>query len=195
MESFKANFIIFGFIVVLAGLLFWAVRSVGSKSETLSLNAHIDDVGPVVSSDPLSGFTPNENSGNTGASGGTENMPGDVAGSSSENNTPIDSSDSQDNTTPIPTNNNSNAENAELTDKLQGLITDKIYMKKGSRGTRVGTVQKFLVAYGVSVKIDNDYGDTTVNGVKKFQTDQKLTADGQAGPSTYQKMIDWLNKN
>src|SRR3989338_7574411 len=34
--------------------------------------------------------------------------------------------------------------NATLIAELQKLITDKIYMRVGSKGTRVGTVQKFL---------------------------------------------------
>jgi peptidoglycan hydrolase-like protein with peptidoglycan-binding domain len=94
--------------------------------------------------------------------------------------------------TPAPTETN---KNSALIDKLQGLIDDNILMKKGSRGTRVGTVQEFLKLYGAKVTVDNDYGDTTVTAVKKFQVDQKLSADGQAGPTTYQKMIEWLREN
>lgn len=78
---------------------------------------------------------------------------------------------------------------------LQDLIDDNILMKKGSRGTRVGVVQKFLIEYGIDIDADNDYGDTTVNAVKKFQQEQKLSADGQAGPGTFEKMIDWLEAN
>ncbi|HRH31623.1 MAG TPA: peptidoglycan-binding domain-containing protein, partial [Candidatus Paceibacterota bacterium] len=75
------------------------------------------------------------------------------------------------------------------------LIDDNVLMKKGSRGTRVGTVQKFLVEYGIKLSIDNDYGDSVVAAVKKFQSEQKLSADGQAGPGTYKKMIEWLANN
>ena len=75
------------------------------------------------------------------------------------------------------------------------VIDDNVLMKKGSRGTRVGTVQKFLKRYGVNISADNDYGDSTVNAVKKFQTEQKIGADGQTGKGTYQKMIDWLKSN
>lgn len=82
-----------------------------------------------------------------------------------------------------------------LAAELQKLIDDKVLMKKGSRGTRVGTVQKFLIEYGIKMTADNDYGDSTVAAVKKFQSDQKLSADGQAGPGTYKKMIEWLNAN
>ena len=68
-------------------------------------------------------------------------------------------------------------------------------MKKGSRGTRVGTVQEFLNIYnGTDSKIDNDFGATTENQIKAFQKSEGLTADGQAGPGTYKKMIEWLKK-
>lgn len=82
-----------------------------------------------------------------------------------------------------------------LAGELQKLVDDNVLMKKGSRGTRVGTIQKFLIEYGIKMTADNDYGDSTVAAVKKFQTDQKLSADGQAGPGTYRKMIEWLAAN
>jgi peptidoglycan hydrolase-like protein with peptidoglycan-binding domain len=53
-------------------------------------------------------------------------------------------------------------------------------------------VQKFLGLYGSSVKVDNDYGATTVTAVKAFQKAQKITADGEAGAGTFSKMISWL---
>ncbi len=83
----------------------------------------------------------------------------------------------------------------DLINELQKLIDDKITMKLKSFGTRVGTVQKFLNIYnGTSAKIDNDYGATTVNLVTAFQKAQGLTANGEAGPTTFAKMIDWLKK-
>ncbi len=78
---------------------------------------------------------------------------------------------------------------------LQKLITDNISMKKGSLGTRVGTVQKFLNLYNKTTnKIDNAYGPTMVSRIKAFQKSQGLTSDGEAGPNTYSKMITWLKK-
>ena len=68
-------------------------------------------------------------------------------------------------------------------------------MKVGSKGTRVGTVQNFLNLYfKTSKKIDNDFGATMKADVIKFQKAVGLTADGQTGPTTYLKMIDWLKK-
>jgi cell division protein FtsB len=82
-----------------------------------------------------------------------------------------------------------------LINEIQKLVDDNIFMKKGSQGSRVGTVQKFLNLYNnTSTKIDNDYGPGMETAIKKFQTEQKITADGEAGPSTFNKMIQWLEK-
>lgn len=87
------------------------------------------------------------------------------------------------------------AEDAKTLAELQDLITDNINMKQGSAGTRVGTVQKFLNLYfDKQTGVDNGYGATTLERVRQFQKDQGLTADGLAGPTTYQKMVD-LMKN
>lgn len=80
-----------------------------------------------------------------------------------------------------------------LRDELQDLITDDIYMREGSRGTRVGTVQRFLNLYlETESSVDNQYGPGTRERVRKFQEEEGLMADGLAGPSTYGQMIDVL---
>ena len=82
-----------------------------------------------------------------------------------------------------------------LIDELQKLVNDNIFMKLGSNGTRVGTVQKFLNIYNkTSNQVDNDYGPGTVTRVKAFQKAEGLTADGEAGVNTFKKMIGWLKK-
>lgn len=79
--------------------------------------------------------------------------------------------------------------------ELEKLITDNISMKLKSRGTRVGTIQNFLNLYNnTSNKIDNDYGEGTKKLVIAFQKVEGLTADGEAGPGTFAKMIEWLKK-
>lgn len=84
-------------------------------------------------------------------------------------------------------------EETQLLEELEELIDDDIYMKEGSYGTRVGTVQKFLNLYlEEQTSVDNDYGPTTVSRVEAFQSSEGLTADGQAGPNTYQQMIDLI---
>jgi murein L,D-transpeptidase YcbB/YkuD len=85
--------------------------------------------------------------------------------------------------------------NQTLINELQKLITDKVSMKVGSKGTRVGTLQKFLNLYnGTHNKVDNDYGASMKTAIANFQKKVGLPADGQAGASTFQKMIDWLKK-
>ena len=85
--------------------------------------------------------------------------------------------------------------NQGLINELQKLIDGNIFLKLGSKGTQVGTVQKFLNIYNnTSSKVDNDYGASTVKVVTAFQKDQGLGADGQAASSTFTKMINWLKK-
>lgn len=87
-----------------------------------------------------------------------------------------------------------NDEYAELVEDLEQLIEDEIFMKVGSRGTRVGTVQEFLNIFrGTDTRVDNDFGNGTKAAVIEFQEDAGITADGEPGPQTYQEMIDWLN--
>ncbi len=82
-----------------------------------------------------------------------------------------------------------------LINDLQKLISSNILMKKGSTGTRVGTVQKFLNIYNkTSHRIDNDYGNATKSYVEHFQRNERITADGEAGPGTFRRMISWLNR-
>lgn len=82
-----------------------------------------------------------------------------------------------------------------LINDLQKLVTGGIFMKQGSQGTRVGTLQTFLNIYNnTSKKVDNDYGAGMKTDVMNFQKAEKITADGEAGPTTFQKMIDWLKK-
>lgn len=99
--------------------------------------------------------------------------------------------------TPKPTTTTTTVnKNQTLINELQKLVDDNVSMKLKSTGTRVGTVQKFLNLYnGTNTKIDNDYGATTVKLVTDFQKDQGLTANGEAGVSTFKKMIEWLKKN
>lgn len=169
MESLKANFIIFLFFVAIAAVGYWAINSLQVKPE--EFDSRDQDVRPVVVNEPTESFN---------------------------NSTDVE---------PEPTTTNTQTENetdndtsvdifSDLKNSLQKLIDDNVLMKKGSRGTRVGTVQEFLNIYnGTDSKIDNDYGATTENLVKDFQRKEGLTVDGQAGPGTYKKMIEWLDKN
>ena len=103
---------------------------------------------------------------------------------------------SQDASDEVPVVEETPNPHADLITSLEKLITDEVYMKVGSGGTRVGTIQKFLNVFNnTSGGVDNDFGNGTKSKVIAFQKDAKITADGQPGPSTYQAMIDWLEDN
>lgn len=96
---------------------------------------------------------------------------------------------------PTPTTKPTTYKNQSLINELQTLVNKKVYLKLKSTGSSVGTVQKFLNVYNkTSNKVDNDYGASTKTAVAAFQKDMGLTADGEAGPGTFSKMIDWLKK-
>ena len=170
METFKANLIIFIFIAGVIALGYWAVMGISAENVSIIGSSDSNDVGPVVTSD-------------------FEDSIVSTVDTTPEPTTP-NPAPVEEEPEPTPTGTH-----GALIAKLQDLIDDNILMKKGSRGTRVGTVQEFLKLYGINMTVDNDYGDTTVNAVKKFQTEQKLSADGQTGEGTYEKMIEWLEDN
>ncbi|KKT00833.1 MAG: N-acetylmuramoyl-L-alanine amidase cwlL [Candidatus Nomurabacteria bacterium GW2011_GWF2_43_8] len=83
-----------------------------------------------------------------------------------------------------------------LINDLQKLADNKVFLKEKSRGTAVGTIQTFLNVYnGTNKRVDNDYGAGTKTDVMNFQKAEGLSADGEAGPNTFLKMIDWLKEN
>ncbi|MSU44854.1 hypothetical protein EXS45_01590 [Candidatus Nomurabacteria bacterium] len=83
----------------------------------------------------------------------------------------------------------------DLINELQKLTDINVLLKEKSNGLRVGTVQRFLNIYNkTSNKVDNDYGENTRTAVMAFQKDQGMKADGETGPSTFKKMIEWLKK-
>lgn len=95
----------------------------------------------------------------------------------------------------VASNTPLSAEDEQTLAELEDLIVDNIFMKEGSRGTRVGTVQKFLNTYlDEQSRVDNQYGPGTLRRVKTFQEREGLEADGLAGPSTYRRMADILKQ-
>ena len=60
-------------------------------------------------------------------------------------------------------------------------------LKKGSKGTQVKYVQKYLCWYGIKVKVDGKYGNNTKKAVKKFQKANGLKQDGVFGKATLKK--------
>lgn len=173
METFKAYLLIVGFIGILGFGGYWAATSLEDPVRVVDT----DDI-KIVAQTPVETIV-------------DETVSEDV------NNSEVLGEET---TQPAETNTGSTTANSsqysDLISKLEKLISDNVLMKEGSRGTRVGTVQEFLNVYnGTSNKVDNDYGPGTKTKVADFQKAVSLTADGQAGPNTYQKMIDWLESN
>ena len=83
----------------------------------------------------------------------------------------------------------------DLINELQKMVGNNVSLKEKSRGSNVGTVQKFLNIYNeTNSKVDNDYGAGTAKLVSDFQKDSELSADGQAGKTTFNAMIEWLKE-
>ena len=61
-------------------------------------------------------------------------------------------------------------------------------LKKGSKGTQVKRLQKFLNWYGdYNLVVDGDFGTKTESAVKKFQKDMKIEVDGYFGKDSLAK--------
>jgi len=71
----------------------------------------------------------------------------------------------------------------------------QIDVPKGRRGPEVRDVQQALLALGYSLPkhgADGIRGPETVSAIKAFQTDNKITVDGDPGPETVGKLNDIL---
>jgi hypothetical protein len=64
------------------------------------------------------------------------------------------------------------------------LITN---VRRGSLGDAVLAIQSQLVARGLKVALDGDFGPATEAAVKRFQASKGLVADGIIGPDTWAK--------
>ena len=65
-------------------------------------------------------------------------------------------------------------------------------LKKGSYGKSVKSLQTLLIAQGYSCGsygADGDFGNSTLNAVKKFQTTKKLIVDGEVGPQVWTELL------
>lgn len=58
-------------------------------------------------------------------------------------------------------------------------------LRKGSSGAAVEELQRLLNTKSIALKVDGDFGTTTLTGVKRFQASRGLVADGVAGPQTW----------
>ena len=172
LENLKSYFIILLVVGVLGVGAYWAVDSLQVDSK--EFDTQKTDIRPIIVNDPT-GYSPGQ-----GVTTSTES--------------PTTQKPTTTTTTPAKPTVNQGVF-GELKSALQKLVDDNVLMKKGSRGTRVGTIQEFLNIYnGTDAKLDNDFGATTESQVKNFQKAEGLSADGQTGTGTYKKMIEWLDK-
>lgn len=69
---------------------------------------------------------------------------------------------------------------------------DVTTLKKGAKGKTVKAVQTLLIGYGFScgkTGADGDFGTSTLNAVKSFQKNRKLTVDGVVGANTWSHLL------
>ena len=59
-------------------------------------------------------------------------------------------------------------------------------MRLGSSGDEVTELQNILDSAGYSVVVDSQFGRSTEDAVKRFQSEHGLPADGIVGPNTWQ---------
>jgi len=70
-------------------------------------------------------------------------------------------------------------------DDIQEILDDIGVLRKGSKGEGVKIMQEAL-----GIGADGDFGPGTERALKKWQSDNGLTADGIAGPATFEKLLD-----
>ena len=63
-------------------------------------------------------------------------------------------------------------------------------LRKGSKGSRVGTLQRVLGSLGYRLKADDDFGPKTERAVRAFQKKHGLKVDGIVGRRTWNKLDD-----
>lgn len=186
MEKLKFGLLSIVVLSLLGILGYWAVSTIQSGSEYQAtkkidqLTKENGDLKTQVSTltDQLSALQSQSANNNTSASDTTQ-----------------DTGDQTNSNPTVTTTTTTTYKYQSLIDGLQKLSDKNILMKLKSSGTSVGTVQQFLNVYNsTSNKIDNDFGPAMEKAIIAFQKDQGISADGQVGPGTYDKMITWLKK-
>jgi GH25 family lysozyme M1 (1,4-beta-N-acetylmuramidase) len=87
--------------------------------------------------------------------------------------------------TPKPTPSPTPTPNETWTDKL---LAELPTLSQGATGTHVRTLQGLLEARGYNCTIDGSFGPSTKGTIQRFQTANKLTADGTVGVNTWTKL-------
>src|SRR6185503_3179732 len=63
-----------------------------------------------------------------------------------------------------------------------------VYLRLGSQGTHVRTVQERLHQRGWRISVDGDFGPETDRVVRAFQSEKHLESDGIVGPLTWKAL-------
>lgn len=74
------------------------------------------------------------------------------------------------------------------------LTHERKVLKRGAVGEEVRLLQTMLVFHGASVLIDSSFGPATHAALIEFQKSRGLSADGSAGPATWNELMK-LNQN
>jgi hypothetical protein len=64
----------------------------------------------------------------------------------------------------------------------------------GAAGASVVVIQHLMTQRGYPLVADGDYGQVSVDAVKRFQSARGLVADGQVGPATWPKLVYTLRE-
>jgi putative chitinase len=64
------------------------------------------------------------------------------------------------------------------------------FLRVGSRGPDVGSIQQRLTAWGMHVVVDGVFGENTRTCIAVFQARKGLTADGVVGPTTWGALLE-----
>ncbi len=66
-----------------------------------------------------------------------------------------------------------------------------MFVKRGSKGTDVETVQKLLNKHGYGLVVDGDFGGGTHKAVVDFQEKKGLVVDGKVGDNTFAELTNY----
>ena len=88
----------------------------------------------------------------------------------------------------VRTLTDANYKNFPRVHRFNSSVNTTACIEHGEVGKRVEVLQKFLKWYGYDISADGEFGDKTLNAVKKFQKAVGVTVDGSVGPHTIAKM-------
>ena len=75
----------------------------------------------------------------------------------------------------------------------ENIVDSYPLLKKGSEGSYVEKLQKYLNQLGEDLDVDGDFGELTASAVRRFQQKHYLDQDSVVGPITWNKIIEVIN--